>query len=265
LSEARLASAWPGALAQAERLNGGGFDAVPEETPVAIAVNGVSQVVMFATPQDLEDFAIGFAYTEAWIEQADEVLDLEVQASTDGIVLDLRLTARREQGLQARRRQLAGRSGCGLCGVESLAELPRLAAPAPERPHSSVPLGSGTLQRAAAALPGAQVLNQACGGLHAAAWFNDQAELRLLREDVGRHNALDKLIGAMLRQGVPASNGFVFMSSRASDELVHKAARAGLRCMASVSAPTARAISNAQACGLQLWAFVREGRATRYA
>lgn len=234
---------------------------VAVETPVALTVNGISQAVMLATPHDLEDFALGFALSEGWIAAPRELLDLEVQWQPEGIEIALQVTAAREQQLKARRRALAGRTGCGLCGLESLAQLGAVQ-PAPVRTPSLTP---GALGRAFAALPAAQPLNAACGGLHAAAWCDLTGELQFAREDIGRHNALDKLSGALARSGVPAQAGFVLMSSRASYELVHKAAMAGVGLLACMSAPSSLAIDTARALGLQLWAFVRESRATRYA
>lgn len=249
------------ALLKLRPLGGMADEEIAIETPVALTVNGVSQAVMLATPADLEDFALGFALAEGWIAHAGELLDIETEACAEGIELALTLTAAREQGLKLRRRQLAGRTGCGLCGLESLADFGALR-PAPVQAPELAP---GALARAMAGLQGAQVLNARCGGLHAAAWCALDGELRLAREDVGRHNALDKLIGARAAAAGGPGPGFVAMSSRASHELVHKAAMAGIGLLACVSAPSSLAVSTAQGLGLQLWAFVREGRATRYA
>lgn len=252
----------PAALLRLRPVGGEADEEVAVELPVALTVNGVSQAVMLATPADLEDFALGFALSEGWIARAGELLDVEVDASgADGIELALRVTAAREQGLKLRRRQLAGRSGCGLCGLESLADFAALQ-PAPVQAPS---VDDAALARAMAALADAQPLNARCGGLHAAAWCTPDGRLLLSREDVGRHNALDKLIGARARLPALAGPGFVAMSSRASHELVHKAAMAGVGLLACVSAPSSLAIATARRLGLQLWAFVREGRATRYA
>ncbi len=236
---------------------------VAVEMPIALTVNGVSQAVMLATPADLDDFALGFALAEGWIAHAGELLDVECQPHELGLELALRVTAEREQRLKLRRRRLAGRTGCGLCGLESLADFAALQ-PAPVQAPA---LEDGALAQAMTALAEAQVLNARCGGLHGAAWCATDGGLLLAREDIGRHNALDKLIGARAR--LPASQrgdaGFVAMSSRATHELVHKAAMAGMGLLACVSAPSSLAIASAARLGLQLWAFVREGRATRYA
>lgn len=241
----------PGATADEE---------VAVEMPVALTVNGISQAVMLATPADLEDFALGFALAEGWVAEPGELLDVECQPQESGIELALRVTAAREQRLKLRRRQLAGRTGCGLCGLESLADFAALQPPPVQAPT----LDDGALARAMAELAEAQVLNARCGGLHGAAWCATDGRLLLAREDIGRHNALDKLIGARARQRL-AGPGFVALSSRASHELVHKAAMAGIGLLACVSAPSSLAIETAARLGLQLWAFVREGRATRYA
>ncbi|MDR7332008.1 formate dehydrogenase accessory sulfurtransferase FdhD [Roseateles asaccharophilus] len=236
---------------------------VAVEMPIALTVNGVSQAVMLATPTDLEDFALGFALAEGWIVRARELLDVETLPHGLGMELALRVPAEREQRLKLRRRQLAGRTGCGLCGLESLADFAALQPSPVQAPE----LQPGALARAMRELAQAQVLNARCGGLHGAAWCATDGSLRLAREDIGRHNALDKLIGARARLPSPGASeaGFIAMSSRATHELVHKAAMAGAGLLACVSAPSSLAISTAAGLGLQLWAFVREDRATRYA
>jgi len=234
---------------------------VAVEVPVALTVNGISQAVMLATPADLDDFALGFGLSEGWFTSRQELLDVEASPLADGIELALTVTAACEQRLKVRRRTLAGRTGCGLCGVESLAELGSRRPP----PVTSPTLAPGALDRALAALPAAQPMNARCGGLHGAAWCSADGRLLLAREDIGRHNALDKLTGALARQQADMRGGFVLMSSRASFELVHKTAMSGSGLLACMSAPSSLAIATAQALGLQLWAFVREGRATRYA
>jgi FdhD protein len=236
---------------------------VAVEVPVALTVNGISQAVMLATPADLEDFALGFGIGEGWFASRRELLDVEASQQADGIELALTVTAACEQRLKTRRRTLAGRTGCGLCGVESLAQLGSRQPVAHQA--ATVMLESGALDRALAALPAAQPMNARCGGLHGAAWFRLDGELVLAREDIGRHNALDKLVGALARRDTDARDGFVLMSSRASYELVHKTAMAGAGLLACMSAPSSLAIATARELGVQLWAFVREGRATRYA
>ena len=232
------------------------------EAPVALTVNGISQAVMLATPLNLQDFALGFATSEGWITHPSELLDVEALQTSKGIELALRLQASCEYRLKQRRRLLAGRTGCGLCGLESLAQLDAIE-PGPVFPPA---VHAGALSRAFSSLAGVQPLNRRCGGLHVAAWCTLDGEILLAREDVGRHNALDKLVGARLhRMQRDVEDGFVLMSSRASHELVHKAAMAGVGMLSCVSAPTSMAIATAERFGVHLWAFVRGDRATRYA
>lgn len=242
-------------------LNAAADEEIAVEQPVALTVNGISQAVMLATPADLEDFALGFALNEGWLASRHELLGIDIEPQPAGIELALTVTAACEQRLKVRRRTLAGRTGCGLCGIESLAQLAALQPAAVQAPV----LHAGALDRAASALPTVQLLNARCGGLHAAAWCRPSGELLLAREDVGRHNALDKLTGALACGGTDPREGFVLMSSRASHELVHKTAMAGVGLLACISAPTSLAITTARGLGLQLWAFVRADRATRYA
>lgn len=234
---------------------------VAVELPVALAINEVSQVVMLATPVDLEDFALGLALAEGWLLAPEELLDQEVQKAPQGLVVQMRVTAQAEQRVRQRRRTLAGRTGCGLCGVESLAALADLYVPT----VTPLALAPGVLALGMQALQHAQPLNARCGGLHAAACMAADGSLLLAREDVGRHNALDKVIGALARQGRNGAGLAFIVSSRASVELVQKVARAGGGLLACVSAPSHLAIETAARAGLPLWAFVREGRATRYA
>jgi formate dehydrogenase accessory protein FdhD len=252
---------WPEPLRQQQPAGGAPAEWVAVEVPIALTVNGISQAVMLATPADLDDFALGFALSEGWIASPQELLDVEASPQAEGIELALRVTAAREQHLKARRRLLAGRTGCGLCGLESLAQVGAVQ-PAPV---TAPTLRPGALDLALPALHTAQVLNARCGGLHAAAWCHVDGRLQTTREDIGRHNALDKLCGALARRGEDPSAGFVLMSSRASFELVHKTAMAGVGLLACMSAPSSLAIDTARRLGVQLWAFVREGRATRYA
>jgi len=241
---------------------------VAEEVPVALEYNGLSHAVMLATPLDLEDFALGFSLTEGLLASPADLLDVEVRMRPNGIALQLRVTARCEALLKERRRSMAGRTGCGLCGTDNLDQVFR----PPQRPVPPLPAALtadealvAALSRAMRELAAAQPLQQRTGGIHAAAWCGVDGELRLVREDVGRHNALDKLIGAMARDGVDASQGFAAVTSRASFEMVQKAALAGMPMLAAVSAPTHLAIRTAQACGLRLAGFVRDARATLYA
>ena len=241
--------------------HGAAAEEVAVERPVALTINGISQAVMLATPLDLEDFGLGLALAEGWLQHPAELLDVEVQTAPQGLVVQMQVTAQAEQRVRQRRRTLAGRTGCGLCGVESLDALATLDVPT----VAALDLDPALLTRGMQALQQAQVLNARCGGLHGAACLDAQGHLLLAREDVGRHNALDKVIGALARQGRSGAGLAFVISSRASVELVQKVARAGGGLLACVSAPSHLAIETARRAGLPLWAFVREGRATRYA
>ena len=237
-----------------------------EEVPVALVYNGVSHVVMLATPCDLEDFALGFSLTEGVIESADEFRSCEVVQACggiptgSGIEVQVELSSRAFAGLKQQRRQLAGRTGCGICGAESLERAVRPAARVAARPQ--VPLAH--VVQALQALDDAQHIRNDTGATHAAAWIDAAGSLLLCREDVGRHNALDKLIGAMQRQGVATTGGFALISSRASYEMVQKAARAGIGALVAVSAPTALAVRVAEDAGVALACWARGDRLTAY-
>ncbi|TNF59884.1 MAG: formate dehydrogenase accessory sulfurtransferase FdhD [Burkholderiales bacterium] len=227
-------------------------DQLAEEVPVALVFNGISHAVMLASPTDLEDFALGFALTEGLIGAPDDLFGVEVQAVEGGIELKLAVSAEAEWGLRQRRRSLAGRTGCGLCGTDSLAQVERELPPAP-----SVRVPARALGLAQRDLWQHQQLQQLTGATHAAAWCGLDGRVALLREDVGRHNALDKLIGALVRAGTDRSQGFAAITSRASFEMVQKAAAAGIGMLAAVSAPTARAVRSAGSLNLALAGFVR--------
>lgn len=236
-------------------------DRVAEEVPVALVYNGVPHVVMMATPRDLDELALGFSLSEAVVATADE---LEVSGSRElleGIELRLRIPTGRAERLAARRRNLAGRSGCGLCGVESLEDA--LRQPPPLRGGPCI--DAATLQRVLAQLAALQPLNLATGATHAAAWALADGTIALLREDVGRHNALDKLVGALALGRVDLGAGFLVVTSRASSEMVQKAATAGITLLAAISAPTALAIQLAASSGLTLVGFARAGSHVAYA
>lgn len=239
---------------------------VAEERAVALVYNGISHAVMMATPCDLEDFARGFSLTERIVEKASEIYDIDVEevevgSGGRGIEVRLQIAAQRMAGLQERRRSLAGRTGCGLCGVDSLDAALR---PVP----AAQPMGMvsrSAIERAMAALPGLQRINKLNGATHAAGWALADGTLVAVREDVGRHNALDKLAGALAVSGAAGAGGFVVVTSRCSYEMVQKAAALGAVVIAAVSAPTSLAIETAEQAGIALVAFVREGRLTVYA
>jgi FdhD protein len=245
----------------AHEVSGTRMDTVPEEVPVALAYNGISHVVMLASPADLENFGLGFSLSEGILEQAAELYDLVIEVGNQGVVLQMRIAEARFAELKHRRRALAGRTGCGLCGVESLDQVARALAPLPAGPT----FATAALQSALQQLHDNQPLHASTGGVHAAAWADAAGSLLLVREDVGRHNALDKLIGALAQAGHDVHTGFVLVTSRASFEMVQKAAAVGIPMLAAVSAPTGYAIRVARDCGLTLAGFVRPGRHTVYA
>ena len=226
---------------------------IPEETPIAFTYGGTTHAVMMATPADLEDFAVGFALTEGLIDTDTGALDVEIVASELGVELRSWLPGERQGQYAARRRSMAGPTGCGLCGIESLEQATR----DPPILESALRVPASALIEAMDRLPSAQKLNQETRAVHAAAFWNPATGALIVREDVGRHNALDKLAGALTRQGVAGSSGVVLMTSRVSVELVQKSARIGAPVIAAISAPTALAVRTADACGLTLVAVMR--------
>jgi FdhD protein len=233
-------------------------DLLAEEVPVAVHYDGEPFAVMMASPGDLQDFAYGFSLTEGRAAPED-ILDIERRAVLEGILLDIR-TRNPGSGDAVAERLLPGRSGCGICGTRLLEEVVK-------RPSSvleGVVIGIESLERALAALQERQPLNKATGATHAAAWASVDGRLVLVREDVGRHNALDKLIGAMLRDKIDPRTGFALVTSRASYEMVTKAAIAGIGLLAAISAPTALAVDLARDCGLTLVGFARPRRQVIY-
>ncbi len=227
-------------------------DWVAEEVPVALVFNGISHAVMLASPSDLEDFALGFSLTEGLLSNRSELYGIEIERDARGITVSLDVAAACEWRLKERRRNLAGRTGCGLCGTESLDQVSRNVPLAPV-----VTLSSGVLAQGQRSLREWQALQQLTGAAHAAAWCDLQGRIVLLREDIGRHNALDKLVGAMQASAVNPSSGWVLVTSRASFEMVQKTAMAGAGVLAAVSAPTSMALDLARRCNLALAGFVR--------
>jgi FdhD protein len=231
-------------------------DAIAEEVPVAMVYNGTPFSVMMLTPAHLEDFALGFSVTEGLIGGVDDLLDIRVLARLERYQLDLRVNDRLLQGRMAdeQQRLLPGRSGCGLCGARTLEDAVRHPDPVPEGPK----VQAQAMETALAALRDAQPINSATGSVHAAAWVDTTGAMRMVREDVGRHNALDKLIGAMLRAALDPRTGFLLVTSRASYEMVTKAAMAEISLMVAISAPTALAIHLARSTGMTLVGFARQ-------
>ena len=231
-------------------------ETVAEEVPVALVYNGISHAVMLATPTDLEDFALGFSLSECIVGRPAEIQDLEIVRRDNGIEVHMELCGERAHALKQHRRTLAGRTGCGLCGTESLNQLAKRAATV----QSSMVLAEDALPRAVRDLQQMQHLFQLTGAVHAAAWCDPDGRIDLVREDVGRHNALDKLIGSLAAQRKSFDDGFVLMTSRASYEIVQKAAAVGMAVVAAVSAPTGMAVRVAIDSGVTLIGFVRGER-----
>jgi FdhD protein len=231
----------------------GGMRSIPEETAIALTYNGGTYAVMMATPQDLEDFAVGFSLNEGVIGSAADIDSLDIVRLDDGVELRMWLSKPKADRLQERRRHIAGPTGCGLCGIDSIAEA--------MRPTAVVGYGrqfsSEQIMVAMQAVPLLQKLNIETRAVHAAAFWGFKSGIAALREDVGRHNALDKLAGALARASVVTSEGIILLTSRVSVEMVQKGAAIGAPVMVSVSAPTALAVRMADAAGITLAAIAR--------
>lgn len=226
---------------------------VPEETPVAFSYGGSTHAVMMATPADLEDFALGFSLSEGIIESASACYGIEVEQGAQGIAVQLEIASSSFMGLKERRRVLAGRTGCGLCGVDSLEQVRR-----PERVLApAVGFHASGVRAALGAIGAEQHLTRLTGAAHAAAWCGMDGSLRIVREDVGRHNALDKVIGAMAREKFASDDGFFLITSRVSFEMAQKAVMAGVSALVGMSAPTLAAVELAEKAGMTLLAFAR--------
>jgi len=239
-------------------------DRIAAEVPVALVFNGISHAVMMATPADLEAFALGFALSEGLLASPAECRGIDVLHGADGIEVQLEVASAAQARLKEQRRNLVGRTGCGLCGIDSLKQLDL--APAPLAPLAWVAqLSPATVLRAFAQLPTLQALNALTGAHHAAAWVTPDGQIVRVMEDVGRHNALDKLLGQRALDKQPFNEGFIVMSSRASYELMCKCARMGVPVLATISAPTTLAVDIARQAGLQLYGFCRGEQAVQYA
>jgi FdhD protein len=236
-------------------------DEVAEEAPIALTYHGIPHVVMLATPADLEDLAVGFTVTEALVDNVREISSVDVIHSADAIEVRLGVASERFSQILKRQRNMTGRTGCGLCGVETVEEAIRRPPPVAD----GMRVTSAELHKALAALESHQRLNARTGSIHAAAWVRPGRGIEVVREDVGRHNALDKTIGALLRADIDPSTGYAIVTSRASYEMVQKCATAGIPFLAAVSAPTGLAIRLAEASGLTLVGFARPHQHVVYA
>ncbi|CAD6522228.1 Sulfur carrier protein FdhD [Paraburkholderia hiiakae] len=236
-------------------------DHVGQEWPVALVFNGISHAVMMCTPRDLEAFAVGFAISEGIVGRNADIQDIEVdwhdEADLPHAEVNLTVVQQAFVELKEKRRALAGRSGCGVCGIESIDLLDLEPEQVPDTGFVAR-LAPDAIARAARELPQHQALTKLTGGLHAAAWCDENGAILRAFEDVGRHNALDKLIGQLVMERADTQQGFVFLSSRASYELVRKAARVGIPMVATISAPSSLAIAIARRAGLRLVSFCRE-------
>ncbi|MBM3351154.1 MAG: formate dehydrogenase accessory sulfurtransferase FdhD [Betaproteobacteria bacterium] len=239
-------------------------DFVAEETPIALVYNGVSHAVMLATAHDLEDFALGFSLSEGIIEDASECYEIEVLRHINGIELRCQISSERFVQLKARRRTLAGKTGCGLCGAESLMQVMRY----PKVLSAMTAFDPAVILSGVKAMQAEQALQAQTGATHACAYLQADGSVQILREDVGRHNALDKLVGAMAKLTAAGQlsdrDGFIVTTSRASYEMVQKTAAAGVPMLVAVSAPTGLAVRVADACGLTLVGFARDHKCVVY-
>ena len=228
-------------------------DLVVDEVPVALVYNGISHAVMMATPADLEDFALGFSLSEDIIVGPGQCYGIDVEPAAGGVAVQIEIAGSAFMALKERRRSLTGRTGCGLCGVDSLDQVCRaLPTLAPARNFHV-----DGVRRALRAIGAEQKLTRLTGAAHAAAWCGMDGTLHIVREDVGRHNALDKVIGAMARGRVPPGTGFLLITSRVSFEMAQKAAVAGVPALVGMSAPTLAAVELADKAGMTLLAFAR--------
>jgi len=243
----RMVNRWQGSQHSHEQ------DCVAEEVPIVLVYNGISHVVMLATPTNLEDFALGFSMTEGIIQHPKEFLAVRVYQRANGIEVQVKIPEERFVCLTDKGRNLTGRTGCGLCGASTLKQAIRQ----PDPVHSPISVTAEQLTAALADLHNRQSLNQLTGAIHAAAWVEPERGIIDVREDVGRHNALDKLLGLLCRTGKDVNAGYIIVTSRASYEMVQKTAFLGIGLLVAISAPTGLAIRLAEQAGVTLVGFAR--------
>jgi FdhD protein len=260
----RLGNAGPTAEVDGVRIERGWrapvTETLAEETPVTLVYNLAPHAVMMATPCDLEDFAVGFSLTEGIVRRASDITGMSVVRYGRGVELQIEIPTVLTAAVRERHRRLSGRTGCGICGASSVDEVFRELPPV----RAGTPIQASAITHAMHELIERQPLNDETGAVHAAAWARRDGALMFVREDVGRHNALDKLVGAVVNAGIPPHDGFVVVTSRASFELVQKAAILGAPLLAAVSAPTALAVRVAHSVGLTLVGYARDERLTVY-
>jgi len=228
-------------------------DSVADEVPVVLVYNTHPHVVMLATPLNLEDFALGFSLTEGIIGTPSEMQAIKVVQRSKGVEVRMTIPETRTQKMEGKGRNMTGRTGCGLCGASTLEQAIRH----PNPVGAGLPLDAELLSAALRDMPSKQSLNQLTGAVHAAAWLDPEKGIVAIREDVGRHNALDKLIGTLAKTHCNFERGWLLVTSRASYEMVQKAASVGITLLAAISAPTGLAIQLAEECGLTLIGFAR--------
>jgi FdhD protein len=240
-------------------LNLKGIENIAEETPIALIYNGISHVVMMGTPSDLEDFAVGFSITEGIVNEISDIYSVQIEKQNNGIELNIKISAECFSKLKEIRRNLTGRTGCGLCGAESLSQAIRI----PDIKKSKHQFKSENILKALNNFSNNQMLQKETGATHASALFSEEGNIKIIREDIGRHVALDKLIGAGLKN-IIKEDFFIITSSRASYEMVQKIAYLNLKLLVAISAPTGLAIRLAENLGITLVGFARESRYTIY-
>lgn len=250
-----------GVAAWSDRADEGLSDWIAQEVPVAIVYNGISHAVMMASPLDLEAFVLGFSLTEGIVESARDIYSTDIVRQENGIEVLLEISSKCFMNLKTRRRNLSGRSGCGICGIESLEQIQQQINPV----EATFGISHVAINNATRSILDHQPLQEVTGAVHGAAWCDQQGNIALVCEDVGRHNALDKLVGTLWPAGNFDLPGFLLMSSRASFEILNKAAKAGIAVVVAMSAPTSLAIDIANKTGITLVGFSRQGRHVVYA